>query len=69
MALYFVSNNFVIFPILAGADPGGGARAPPDHQKWGPSTKILQNWGPRMAVLGRSRSGPPPWSNPGSAPD
>ena len=21
-----------------------------------------------MAVLGRSRSGPPPWSNPGSAP-
>ena len=37
-----------------------GARAPPDHQKWGPSTKILQNWGPRMAVLGRSRSGAPP---------
>ena len=29
-----------------------GGPGPPDHQKWGPSTKILQNWGPRMAVLG-----------------
>ena len=38
---------------LAGADPGRPrGLGPPDHQKWGPSTKILQNWGPRMAVLG-----------------
>ena len=43
---------------IQGGAPGPGP--PPDHQKWGPSTKILQNWGPRMAVLGRSRSGVPP---------
>ena len=48
----------IIFWLVSGADPGGapGAQAPPWLPKMRPQH---QNWGPRMAVLGRSRTGAP----------
>ena len=41
-----------LYQNFIGMHQGRIQGGPPDHQKWGPSTKILQNWGPRMEVLG-----------------
>ena len=50
---------FLKWSLFRGGSRGGGPGGP--GPPWPPKLRPQhQNWGPRMAVLGRSRSGPPP---------